>query len=299
MNPSITTTPVFAEVLAAQAGAGLTWRDRSRERGRNRSLRYRAIDVESSMGIESRDEAADFSSQWRGLLQQQLVRQAGVVAFHGAMTKGFAVLADGVPMAIAQQDLRRALDAGIEAFRQVVGEIDRLNRALASHGPDAAPALLDRRHGLLLKAGHWVGGDLSLNRFGQAGLSVDGQALIGDAGAWGAMQLASRFVRRDEAGRPVSRLQGELGAMLALTHWASATAPASPGAEVGLTAEDGWRGLATEHRLAQDIALAVQTCLEDDWRLSADLNSIRGQRSCGHSNGLTLAPRPCSPTEAR
>jgi len=172
MNLSITTTPVFAEVLAAQAGAGLTWRDRSRQRSRSLSLRREAVEAEPV------DRASDFSAQWRGLLLQQLVRQAGVVAFHGAMAKGFAVLADGMPIAAAQQDQRRSLDAGLEVFRQIAIEIDQLNLALAACGPGAAPVLLGRRHALLLEAGHWVGGDLVLNPFGQAGLSVDGQALM-------------------------------------------------------------------------------------------------------------------------
>jgi hypothetical protein len=278
MNLSITTMPVFAEVLAAQAGAGLTWRDRSRQRGRSPSLRREAVEAEPV------DRASDFSAQWRGLLLQQLVRQAGVVAFHGAMAKGFAVLADGMPIAAARQDQRRSLDAGIEVFRQIADEIDRLNRALAACGPGAAPALLDRRHVLLLEAGHWVGGDLVLNPLGQAGLSVDGQALMGDAGSLEPAQLASRFVRRDASGQPVTVLRGELGAMLALAHWAPATATAtatatsasSRSAEAGLQAKDCWRGLATEHRLAHDIAVAVQSCLEDDWRSSAGVQLDQG-----------------------
>jgi len=268
MNLSITTTPVFAEVLAAQAGAGLTWRDRSRQRSRSLSLRREAVEAEPV------DRASDFSAQWRGLLLQQLVRQAGVVAFHGAMAKGFAVLADGMPIAAAQQDQRRSLDAGLEVFRQIAIEIDQLNLALAACGPGAAPVLLGRRHALLLEAGHWVGGDLVLNPFGQAGLSVDGQALMGDAGSLEPAQLASRFVRRDASGQPVTVLRGELGAMLALAHWAAM--PSSTSAEAGLRAEDGWRGLAAEHRLAHHIAVAVQSCLEDDWRSSAGLQLDQG-----------------------
>ncbi len=270
MSPSITITPVFAEVLAAQAGAGLTWRDRSRQRGRSPSLRREAVEAEPV------DRADDFNAQWRGLLLQQLVRQAGVVAFHGAMANGFAVLADGMPIAAARQDQRRALDAGIETFRQIAGEIDQLNRALAAGGPGAAPALLGRRHALLLAAGHWVGGDLVLNPFGQAGLSVDGQALIGDAGLLAPAQLASRFVRRDASGQPVTVLRGELGATLALAHWAPAAVPSSTSIEAGLQAQDCWRGLATEHRLAHDIAVVVQSCLEDDWRSSAGLQLDQG-----------------------
>lgn len=270
MKPSITITPVFAEVLATQAGAGLTWRDRSRQRSRSPSLRREAVEAEPV------DKASDFSAQWRGLLLQQLVRQAGVVAFHGAMAKGFAVLADGMPIADARQDQRRSLDTGIEVFSQIAIEIDQLNRALTACGRGAAPALLGRRHVLLLEAGHWVGGDLVLNPLGQAGLSVDGQALMGDTVSLEPAQLASRFVRRDASGRPVTVLRGELGAMLALAHWAPATAASSRSAEAVLQTEDCWRGLATEHRLAHDIAVAVQSCLEDDWRSSAGVQLDQG-----------------------
>ena len=115
-----------------------------------------------------------------------------------------------------------------------------------------------------------------LNPFGQAGLSVDGQALMGDAGLLAPDQLASRFVRRDASGQPVTVMRGELGATLALVHWAPAAFPSSTGTEAGLQAEDCWRGLATEHRLAHDIAVAVQSCLEDDWRSSAGLQLDQG-----------------------
>ena len=62
----------------------------------------------------------------------------------------------------------------------------------------------------------------------------------------------------------------------ALVHWAPAAFPSSTGTEAGLQAEDCWRGLATEHRLAHDIAVAVQSCLEDDWRSSAGLQLDQG-----------------------
>ena len=304
MIGSVSAVPAFADVLAAQAGRALTWQDRSQQRGSAMALRRRT----TASGLFG--STTDFSVQWRVLLLQQRVRQAGLVAYHGSLAEGLTALHNGLSTDAVRQDPRLVLDEGIEVFMQIAGELEQLNRSLGHGGP--APAMLARRDLLLLEVGHWVGGDLGLNAAGQAQLSVDGQDLIEVAGPaallYGeglgrldAARLASRFIRRGafSSGPPVCVLRGKIGALLALAaalpQWLQASANSSTAQHdtMGLKDGDALFSLACEHRLAYQAAAAVQACLDDDWHSSVGLQLDEGmaqlrpfQRAYGGATAL-------------
>ena len=117
MIGSVSAVPAFADVLAAQAGRALTWQDRSQQRGSAMALRRRT----TASGLFG--STTDFSVQWRVLLLQQRVRQAGLVAYHGSLAEGLTALHNGLSTDAVRQDPRLVLDEGIEVFMQIAGEL--------------------------------------------------------------------------------------------------------------------------------------------------------------------------------